>query len=257
VIASDPFISSSSRAIPLSTPDMPRNASVESEDPKAADSASGDEEEEEFEIEEVLDAKRGVFPDGRIGYFVKWKNYTEEHNSWVDELDAENAKDLVDEFWRKNPHKKRQGRKSLDKRPKKLQEYDSDGDSSTAKKKRGRKTSTKAESDDEMDVDQPVRKKKATRLSKTREPSQDDNDSEVVLQTMETYMAVKNWEHLVKAVDTVERESNGELYIYFTLTSGESVREKNDICKDRFPRKLLDFYEDNLRWRNAQEVDHD
>lgn len=25
---------------------------------------------------------------GRMGYLVKWKNYAEEHNSWVDERDA-------------------------------------------------------------------------------------------------------------------------------------------------------------------------
>ena len=26
---------------------------------------------------------------GRTGYLVKWKGYGEEHNSWVDEKDAE------------------------------------------------------------------------------------------------------------------------------------------------------------------------
>lgn len=67
-----------------------------------------EEEEEEFEIEEVLKHNKGQFPEvyiflpflnlsnllwslahqGRVGYYVKWKNYGPEHNSWVDEQDA-------------------------------------------------------------------------------------------------------------------------------------------------------------------------
>jgi len=68
----------------------------------------------EYEIEQVLDAKRGVFPDGRMGYFVKWKGYGPNENSWVDEMDAVNASELVDEYWRKANLAKK-ARKSLDK----------------------------------------------------------------------------------------------------------------------------------------------
>lgn len=66
-----------------------------------------DEEEEEYEVEAILDAKRGavtkvslgittkkrnscVHPNlqGEWGYFVKWRGYGDEHNSWVDQKDA-------------------------------------------------------------------------------------------------------------------------------------------------------------------------
>jgi hypothetical protein len=79
-------------------------------EPAASD---GEGDEEEYEIEGILDAKKGAFPQvmwslsrffachtvlgascylhilqGRTGYFVKWKGYGEEENSWVDEKDA-------------------------------------------------------------------------------------------------------------------------------------------------------------------------
>lgn len=48
----------------------------------------------EYEIEEVLDAKRrGILTWfrvewGRMGYYVRWKGYGKNENSWVDEIDA-------------------------------------------------------------------------------------------------------------------------------------------------------------------------
>jgi hypothetical protein len=75
-----------------------------------------EEEEEEYEIEAILGARKGAFPQvrslasrvllvrsylasrrvhfplselqGRTGYLVKWKGYDETENSWVDERDA-------------------------------------------------------------------------------------------------------------------------------------------------------------------------
>lgn len=78
---------------------------AQSDDPGPADS---DGDSEVYEIEAILDAKRGatgsvsscchlltkknashvVYPKTRIGYFVKWKGYPDEENSWVDERDA-------------------------------------------------------------------------------------------------------------------------------------------------------------------------
>ncbi|PPQ71896.1 hypothetical protein CVT24_006870 [Panaeolus cyanescens] len=220
---------------------------------------SGD--EEEYEIEEVLDAKRGYFPDGRMGYFVKWKGYDESENSWVDERDAENAKDLVDEYWRKNPHKAKAQRDKRDKkspkRSRKSVQDDASDAGETAQKKRGRKSaSAKAPSDDEMDVDEP-RAKKAKKGSSTkkREITPDEpEEEERTAGNMDAYRHLPTWEGLVKTVDTVERKDE-DLMVYFTLHTGETVIEKSDLCKKYFPQKLLDFYESNLRWRAADAED--
>ncbi|KAF8159839.1 hypothetical protein B0H34DRAFT_782439 [Crassisporium funariophilum] len=233
-----------------------------------AESGEDDENASEYEIEEVLDAKKGYFPDGRMGYYVRWKGYGEADNSWVDELDAGNATALVEEFWRKNPNRKRVPRKSTEKKspkkPRKSVALDDSSDVGSTTKKRGRKSvSQKVDSEDEMDVDDTEKrapkkaKKSSTHASKAAKKNTESPDmEEKVIQTMERYMGVGNWENLVKSVDTVERV-NDKLMVYFTLHTGESVKEKSETCKERFPRKMIDFYEDNLRWRTVDEVAKD
>ncbi|KAJ7333226.1 hypothetical protein DFH08DRAFT_304503 [Mycena albidolilacea] len=83
---------------------------------------------------------------------------------------------------------------------------------------------------------------------------------------------MENWDHLVDKVDTVERVDD-TLFVHLTLyvspdrssrpfwtflkckirSSGERVREDSKKCADKFPKKLIDFYESNLRWK---EVNH-
>jgi len=245
-------------------------ASKVKDDPSQGEPELDDDEdvqEEEYEIEEVLDARRGFFPEGRMGYFVKWKGYGPDDNSWVDEKDSENARELVDEFWRKNPQKKKvavAGRKSVDKKsPKKPRKSTATDDTSDAgeisTKKRGRKSSShKVGSGDEMDVDEEKPAKKAKKDS--AQPSKTNakkvnttspEEDEVHLGTMKKYMSMASWEGLIKTIDTVERSDDDELKIFFTLNNGERVMETSAICKQRFPQKLLEFYEANLKWRHA------
>jgi len=223
--------------------------------------SEGEDEASEFEIEAVLDAKRGYFPEGRIGYFVKWKGYGESENSWVDEQDAGNADDLIAEFWKKNPHKKRVAAKPKPKtspqKPRKSAARDDSSDiGSTSVKKRGRKSLSKVDSDDGMDVDEVVearpQKKVKKNVANAKAKRSESPDEERIVQNMDRYMDKLNWEDLVKQVDTVERVGDS-LMVFFSLKTGEAVRETTKICKERFPQKLLQFYEDNLRWRQVDQ----
>ncbi|EPQ28016.1 uncharacterized protein PFL1_04343 [Pseudozyma flocculosa PF-1] len=67
--------------------------------------AEGEEEEEEYEIESILSHEVGRFVEGEMAYLVSWKDYGEEHNSWVREADAEGAQDMINEYWAKTPRK--------------------------------------------------------------------------------------------------------------------------------------------------------
>jgi len=72
---------------------------------------------------------------------------------------------------------------------------------------------------------------------------------------MASYMNVADWSHLVNRIDTVEQK-DGELLVYFTLTdTNERVVEKSEVCRKKFPQKMLDFYEKNLRWRESNSDD--
>ncbi len=62
-------------------------------------------DEEEFEIEEILDSKSRTIRGGRgkksyeaIDYFVKWKGWTHEHNSWVRDSEMGNAQEAIEEY---------------------------------------------------------------------------------------------------------------------------------------------------------------
>lgn len=186
-----------------------------------------------------------------MGYFVKWKGYSHNDNSWVDELDAgcvlssresssmliyypcRNAIDLVNEYWKQNPGKKKGAvpRKSTEKRssPKKSRKSAAPEDTSDAEtvstKKRGRKSAAakKVDSDVEMDVDEVVetrapKKARKSQASKPKPIEKTPEEEGKIIGNMHDYMHMKNWEGLVRSVDTVERESeDGQLVVYFTL----------------------------------------
>ncbi|KAI9067986.1 hypothetical protein FKP32DRAFT_1672693 [Trametes sanguinea] len=245
-----------------------KNASKDKGRVEDEDEGSGEddeEDEEEYEIEAILDAKHGTFPEGRVGYLVKWKGYGEEHNSWVDEKDAEGAMDLIAEFWK---HHKKGSRKS-DVKPKATPKprkssvkADSDVDSTAPAKKRGRQsksTPARAASDEEDEEDAPPKQKKP-RKSAAKTNNRRKSHADVSDEDGETYADLRkikdvaSWEHLVESIDTVERTEKGDLFVYFTLKHGKGhAREKSDICKKKMPQKLLEFYESNLRWKPSDE----
>ncbi|KAF9522424.1 hypothetical protein CPB83DRAFT_840490 [Crepidotus variabilis] len=254
---------------------MPRAAAhSDSEDStklktKNADQEDDEQSEEEYEIEEVMDAKRGVFPDGQMGYFVKWKGYGPDENSWVVEGDAENAKDLVDEFWRKNPAKRRDTRKSVDKKtiekPRKSTSVVpvDDSDAEVKPKKRGRKSnaSKPAESDD-MQVDRPEPAAKRKKVQTPKKARSETPEAPVkLIGNMDKYKNLADWEGLVATVDTVEQAPNNTLQVYFTFralisnqrNSGESVVENSAVCYKRFPQTMLMFFQSNLKWKTVDE----
>ncbi|KZP01897.1 hypothetical protein CALVIDRAFT_21070 [Calocera viscosa TUFC12733] len=92
----------------------PKKTVPVSEDEQMADAdeqeggADSDETESEYEIEAILNAEMGMFTpslQGEYAYFVSWKGYPAEENSWVSQEDAGNAMELIEEYWKTRPKK--------------------------------------------------------------------------------------------------------------------------------------------------------
>jgi chromobox protein 5 len=138
------------------------------------------------------------------------------------------------------------------KRARKSAGVDDESDTTSVAKKRGRKSTTRIESDEEDE--EPAKNKKVRRgtiQGKTPDEPQRLHD-------MSKYMDKDSWEDLVDTVDTVERSEEG-LVVYFTLyvlkgchslkfksfshrpdyrKNGETIRERGDLCRPRFPQKV-------------------
>ncbi|KAI0272731.1 hypothetical protein BC834DRAFT_858143 [Gloeopeniophorella convolvens] len=245
----------------------------ESDQPGPEDSGG---EEETYEIEAILDAKRGATGSTRIGYLVKWKNYGEDENSWVDEEDAAGAKELIAEFWaRRGGRKGEKGGRKSETKPKATPRRsiaaspDSTPEpSSTATKKRGRgRPKTKVETESEIEEEEEPRTRKKGRKSNgsrrkpspSPEPSEEEPESEFVEpSTIKKWGNLPSWERHIQVIDTIERSTDGELYVYFKL-KGEKVpcKEQSKVCAEKFPQELIKFYESNLKWKTVDETSDD
>ncbi len=71
-------------------------------------------DEEEFKIEEILDSRPCTIHGGRgkksyevIDYFVKWKGWMREHNSWVHDSEMGNAQEAIEEYETRNDSARR------------------------------------------------------------------------------------------------------------------------------------------------------
>lgn len=78
------------------------------------------------------------------------------------------------------------------------------------------------EEDQDEDVEKQVpkraRKSTGNKSAKAASPMDLDEDEDVpVFRDMKTWKNSATWEHIVDSIDTVERDAEGQLLVYFTL----------------------------------------
>lgn len=147
---------------------------------------------------------------------------------WLDNLTpcSGNAHDLIAEYWRLNKKKPqpKPGRKSVAS----VTAETSPEASVSVAKKRGRSKAKKETSGDEgvsegerLSAAKKSRKSNGTSKSAKRSISTAamdvDEEPDSDIGNMSKYKHLESWEGLIKSVDTVERNDNGELLVYFTL----------------------------------------
>lgn len=89
-------------------------------------------------------------------------------------------------------------------------------------KKRGRPKKDELPSDkmdtrDEDEDEHRLKKKPRKSNGLSRQDNKRDSDEEII-GNMKKHMKVPSWEELIETIDTVEREEDGELYVFFTLS---------------------------------------
>ncbi|KAJ6492392.1 hypothetical protein C8R47DRAFT_1214215 [Mycena vitilis] len=191
-------------------------------DSESQQSGADDSDPEVHEIEAILDARKDLFPNNKLGYFVKWKGYGPEDNSWVIEDEAATtAADMIKAFW---------DAKNGVASPKNI----------ALPKKRGREPASAKRTAKTGEIPQDTDPSVASGSWGAEAWPEDDNFG-----TMAQHMQVPTWDQLIKSIDTVERVDE-TLYVHFTLHGGERIREESKLCADKCPKMLINFYESHL-----------
>ncbi|KAG7093530.1 hypothetical protein E1B28_007202 [Marasmius oreades] len=242
----------------VSDSDAPERSSAKEKNQKGKEkneeSEGGEEEEavEEYEIEAILAHKR---VGKKIKYHIKWKGYEgPDATTWEPEEATDNAKELIEEYWRKY----KSGRKSTEngsvsRKGRKSTAAESPAISTTRKRSRNAEDSS-----DEKEL--AAKRHKETRAGTSSvEPDENESTGTKIVdgEYMKKYTSLSSWEQLVAEIDTVERDAkdSSKLSVYFRLTKkagGERVRLGSSTCNQKFPQKMIKFYEKNLRWKETE-----
>src|ERR1700761_4986924 len=65
---------------------------------------------EECEVEKVIDARQ-IGKKKKWHYLIKWKGYPASDNSWEPKNNVQGSKELIEEFWKRNPEQRKPNKK--------------------------------------------------------------------------------------------------------------------------------------------------
>lgn len=190
------------------------------------ESGSDGEDEEEYSVEEVLDRRE---KNGKVEYFLKWKGYSHDDNTWEPEENLD-CPDLIETFEskrRKKEEDKKAGRKSRGKDEEKKKPVEDD-DTPLAKKK-------KVDKGDKED-----RKKDDERKIKKKSLAGDDKPQ------AQGFDRGLEPEKIIGATD-----SSGQLMFLMKWKGTDEAdlvpaKQANGTC----PQIVIKFYEERLTWHS-------
>lgn len=204
----------------------------------AREDSESEAEAEEFSVEEVLDRRE---KNGKVEYFLKWKGYSHDENTWEPEENLD-CPDLIEAFEskrRKKEEEKKAARKSRGKEDEKKKPVDDD--TPLAKKKKP------------LDDDVPVAKKK--KVEKVEDKKKDEErrkkKNSVEDQKPQGFERGLDPEKIIGATD-----SSGHLMFLMKWKGTDEAdlvpaKQANVTC----PQIVIKFYEERLTWHSPSTDD--
>ncbi|KAF6213154.1 hypothetical protein GE061_010869 [Apolygus lucorum] len=191
-------------------------------EPNANDSA-GEQEEEEFSVEKVLDRR---IKHGKVEYLLKWKGYSDNDNTWEPEENLD-CPDLIQAYEEARKAREASAKKSSDKPEPKKEETKKPSSSATeapAKRKSGVSEANGEE-------------KKTSKKSKKAE---DDNKPRGFDRGLDP-------EKIVGATD-----ARGDLmFLMKWKGTDEADLVPAKIANVKCPQIVIQFYEERLTWHSS------
>ncbi|GAC98456.1 hypothetical protein PHSY_006050 [Pseudozyma hubeiensis SY62] len=257
------------------------------------DDAASDEPEDEYEIEYIVSHSQETTTAGQLSYFVKWKGYPDSENSWVYESDMGGAQEMIQEYWAKVPGKKVKKMGSKGKKGGGGKRQSSVSLSSPAAKSgagalsggAGKRTSRRESTLTLGETSSRSTKRKNPDLAASRSPTPDDalidtendpallrirsdptlsDEQRTLLEAQhlhaiqldrlrKRYARIPDWDPIVKRVEAVEKMPNNKIRVFVLFESGDRLAFESVVAHHRCPLKLLQFYEENLRFKVRDE----
>lgn len=175
---------------------------------------SGSSEEEEYVVEKIVDKK---IVNGKIQYFLKWKGYTSDDNTWEPKENLE-CPELIAEFER-NWEKKQQEKAAAKNTANRKSKSSNDEEAKEKKKRKSVDTNNKA----------PATKSEPAKCS--------------------GFERGLKPERIIGATDT-----SGELMFLMKwegTDEADLVRSKE--ARSKCPQLIIEFYEKHLTWNNPSD----
>ncbi|XP_034257060.1 chromobox protein homolog 5-like [Thrips palmi] len=225
-------------------------------------------EEEDLEVEEILDCKKDA--TGQVLYLLKWKGFTEEHNSWEPEANL-GCPELLEAFKAKRAKKEAPTRGPG---PKKVVRRSKDSNTRRDSKEDDHKHPAQpTDAGDTSNMTPPAKRKKSNKMEKPEPMDEEENKliSKVTSDVKAKSAAKQNTKVVSKGVDDsgpkgFDRGLEAEKILGATDCLGDLVflmkwkgsnhadlvnaKQANIEC----PQVVIKFYEERLTWHSTQEL---
>ncbi|KAJ5460702.1 uncharacterized protein N7458_002254 [Penicillium daleae] len=215
------------------------------DDANNADEVDAEDEEDDDDEEEAEDVyvverieRHDWMDDGSFKLLVKWKGWDEpEDLTWEPESSLKSgAKAILDAYYKK-----------IGGRPRR------NAPKPTAKAGPGRKRKSMGKTKETSAFAEPTEHK---RHRKSSAPATEETPTETAADSEEDDLSWtpkgKDWGSQLEKVDTIIRDQDSKMLFAFLLwKNGKRSRVALEMCYDRCPRQMLQFYENHLVFKET------